>query len=63
MNILNVFNHNNEGIPKNAQIEQDWFEIDDITHVNGPFINDRDNLNFAIIQTDINSLEISRQGV
>lgn len=58
---LNVFDHSNEGIPKNAQIEKDWFEIDDIAHANGPFINDRNNLNFAIIQTDINGLEISRK--
>ena len=58
---LNVFDHNNEGIPKNAQIEQDWYEIDDIAHANGPFINDKNNLNFAIIQTDINGLEISRK--
>lgn len=58
---LNVFDHNNEGIPKNAQIEQDWFEIDDVAHANGPLINDRNNINFSIIQTDINSLEISRQ--
>jgi hypothetical protein len=58
---LNVFDNNNDDIPKNAQIYQDWFEIDNITHVNGPFINDRGNLNFAIIQTDINGLEISRK--
>ena len=57
---LNVFDHNNEGIPKSALIEQDWFEIDDVAHANGPLINDSNNLNFAIIQTDINSLEISR---
>ena len=58
---LNVFDHNNEGIPKSALIEQDWFEIDDVAHANGPFINDRNNINFSIIQTDINGLESSRQ--
>jgi|TARA_B110000003_G_C16648466_1_gene533094 hypothetical protein len=58
---LNVFDHNNEGIPKSALIEQDWFEIDDVAHANGPLINDRNNINFSIIQTDINGLESSRK--
>ena len=58
---LNVFDHKNEGIPKSALIEQDWFEIDDVAHANGPLINDRNNINFSIIQTDINGLESSRK--
>ena len=58
---LNVFDNDNEGIPTNAQIHQDWFEIDDIAHANGPILNDDNNLNFAIIETDMNGVEISSQ--
>ena len=47
--------------PTNAQIHQDWFEIDDIAHANGPILNDDNNLNFAIIETDMNGVEISSQ--
>jgi hypothetical protein len=58
---LNVFDNDNQGIPKNAQIHQDWFEIDDIAHANGPTINNDYNLNFSIIEADINGIEISRK--
>ena len=58
---LNVFDNDNEGIPTNAQIHQDWFEIDDIAHANGPILNDDNNLNFAIVETDMNGVEISSQ--
>ncbi len=58
---LNIFDKNNEEVPAEAQIQKDWFEIDDLVHVSGPLLNDENNLNFEIIETDQNSVEISRQ--
>ena len=58
---LNVFDKNNKEVPAEAQIQKDWFELDDLVHVNGPLLNDENNLNFEIIETDQNSVEISRQ--
>ena len=59
---LNVFDKDNEGVPVDAQIQKDWFEIDDVAHTNGPLLNFGDNNpNFAIIETDEQEVEISRQ--
>ena len=58
---LNIFDKNNEEVPAEAQIKKDWFELDDLAHVNGPLLNNENNLNFEIIETDKNSVEISRQ--
>ena len=58
---LNVFDKDNKEVPANAQIQKDWFEIDDLAHTNGPLLNDDNNLNFTIIETDQNEVEISRQ--
>ena len=58
---LNVFDKVNKEVPANAQIQKDWFEIDDLAHTNGPLLNDDNNLNFTIIETDQNEVEISRQ--
>ncbi len=58
---LNVFDKKNKKIPVNAHIYKDWFELDDIAHVNGPLLDDPNNPNFEIIQIDKNNLEISRE--
>ena len=58
---LNVFDKDNKDIPTNAQIQKDWFEIDDLAHANGPHLDDENNTNFTIIETDQNDVEISRQ--
>ncbi len=59
---LNVFDKDNEGVPVDAQIQKDWFELDDLAHANGPLLNFGDNNpNFAIIETDEKEVEISRQ--
>jgi len=58
---LNVFDKDNKEVPANAQIQKDWFEIDDLAHANGPHLDDENNTNFTIIETDQNDVEISRQ--
>ena len=58
---LNVFDKDNKEVPANAQIQKDWFEIDDLAHANGPHLDDENNTNFTIIETDQNEVEISRQ--
>ena len=58
---LNVFDKDNEDVPADAQIQKDWFELDDLAHANGPLLNDDNNLNFEIIETDEHAVEISRQ--
>ena len=58
---LNVFDKDNKEVPANAQIQKDWFEIDDLAHTNGPHLDDENNTNFTIIETDQNDVEISRQ--
>ena len=58
---LNIFGKNNEDIPINAHIYKDWFELDDIAHVNGPLLDDPNNPNFEIIKIDKNNSEISRE--
>ena len=58
---LNVFDKDNKEVPANAQIQKDWYEIDDLAHANGPHLDDENNTNFTIIETDQNDVEISRQ--
>ena len=58
---LNVFDKDNKEVPANTQIQKDWFEIDDLAHANGPHLDDENNTNFTIIETDQNDVEISRQ--